>query len=175
MHGRPTTGHGVKTLVSPPLNSLTPSQKKEKAIASSKRSFDYLTCSWRELEDRILGYTSHPAEVPREILSHECTLDEFSLRRYYSYHCIALPYALRSALDNERPFFPVGGEIEIYLGHFMAGLRFPIDPDFKFSNFLKFPYVAIPPVYWVYDKFPLPLLFEKASFLCRYLPFFLLL
>lgn len=37
------------------------------------------------------------------------------------------PYLARLELDNERPFFHVEGEVRVYLGHFMTGLRFPLD------------------------------------------------
>lgn len=35
----------------------------------------------------------------------------------------------RSTLENKRPCFLGEGEVGVYLGHLMAGLKFPIDPD----------------------------------------------
>lgn len=69
--GCPSLGRGGKTIFSS-------SKKKEKAVASSKDGFDYLTCSQKEPEDRILRYASHHTKVPWYILGHKCTLDVLS-------------------------------------------------------------------------------------------------
>lgn len=71
-----------------------------------------LTCSRKELEDRIF-------EVPREALSRECSLGDFSLKTYPSYLSLYPPYLARLALDNGHPFFPAEGKVGVYLGHFM--------------------------------------------------------
>lgn len=120
---RPSSCHGGKIVAFSHVNNLGPN-KKEMIFISSKGEFNYLTCSRRELEGIILRYTSRPSEISREILGYECTLDDLSFRGYLSYLCLNLSYVVRSALDNERHFFPAEGKIRKYLGHFMAFLDF---------------------------------------------------
>lgn len=104
-------------------------KEKEKLIILCKSGFDYITCSQKKLEDRILKYTPRPFEVSWEALGHECSLGDFSLRSYLSYLSVNPPYIAHLALDNKHPFFHVEGEIGVYLGHFMAGLGFFMDSD----------------------------------------------
>lgn len=81
---RPSSGRGGKTVTSPPIDNLVLSKKKEKVVISSKDGFDYLTCSRRELEDRILDILLILRKFLGKILSHKllsmlCLLEGISL------------------------------------------------------------------------------------------------
>lgn len=125
----PSLGHGGKAIDSFDQNGPCLGEEKGNTIISSKSGFGYMTCSWKELEDMILRNTNRPFEVPREALSRKCSLGEISLRAYLSYLSLHPPYLSRLVLDNEGSFFPSKGEVGVYLGHFIASLRFPLDLD----------------------------------------------
>lgn len=66
-----------------------------------------------------------PYEALRKVLHYSCSLSRFHLEAYLSYYSLCSPYIAYSALENEL----LEGEVGVYLGHLMAGLRFSIDPD----------------------------------------------
>lgn len=85
--------------------SVVEIKKKEKTTISPKDGFDYLYCHRKDLEARILRYSCRPHDIPREILSYGCTLNDRSLKEYISFISLSLPYSVRPALDKERPLF----------------------------------------------------------------------
>lgn len=70
----------VYFFISPPIDNSGLSKKKEKIVISLKDGYDYLNCSRKELVGRIFWYTCRPNDIPREILGHECSLSELSLK-----------------------------------------------------------------------------------------------
>lgn len=55
--GRPSLSQRGKITISSPLDNPS-TKKKEKVVTSSRSGFDYLTCSQKELGDKILRYVS---------------------------------------------------------------------------------------------------------------------
>lgn len=125
-------GKAINLSIKPSSQNVLPRSDKGKGkeVPSSsivaKGNFDYINC---HRSAKILRFLTKLVKVPIELLRHVYSLHRHNLDAYLSYLQMHPPYAAHHALENKRPFFPSEGAIGIFLGHFMPGLRFPLNSD----------------------------------------------